>query len=193
MRVSSLFLLATSALALPEPAAQDSHVEIYPLPSKDLRPCGFKIAPCPYGTVCRAEDPKCPPVRGENCAGFCVPDTKPPIRFTTSTTTTTTTTSTKTKKPKPTKTKPTPTPTYQSCGGFRVEQVPCPKGQICVDDPRIEGCGMACDRPGICVTPEFCGGFAGFACKDANKLCVDDPRDDCDPFNGGADCGGICV
>ena len=54
-----------------------------------------------------------------------------------------------------------------------------------MDDPYVRGCGMACDRPGICVKPEFCGGFAGFRCKDANKMCVDDPRDDCDPKNGG--------
>jgi hypothetical protein len=85
-----------------------------------------------------------------------------------------------------------PTHTYESCGGFRIQQKPCPSGQICVDDPYRAGCGMACDAPGICVTPTFCGGFAGFACKDGRK-CVDDPRDDCDPENGGADCGGICV
>ena len=24
-------------------------------------------------------------------------------------------------------------------------------------------------------------------------MCVDDPRDDCDPKKNGADCGGICV
>ena len=89
---------------------------------------------------------------------------------------------------------PTPTLTYQSCGGHRVQQVPCPAHQICIDDPRQGGCGMACDAPGICVTPDtFCGGFAGFRCKDGKKWCVDDPRDDCDPKHGGADCGGICV
>eukprot|EP01083_Nonionella_stella_P065845 172873_1 len=40
------------------------------------------------------------------------------------------------------------------------------------------------------VTPE-CGGFIGIQC--AKGYCVDDPSDDCDPENGGADCGGICV
>lgn len=171
MRVisSTILLLASTVLALP----QDK-------PSDDLRPCGFKIAPCPVGTVCRANDPECPPLRGENCAGKCYPIKQlPPIV-------------TSTPPATPTK-KPTPTPTYASCGGFRPSHVSCPKGQICIDDPRIGGCGMACDRPGICVTPEFCGGFAGLPCKDANKICVDDPRDDCDPLNGGADCGGICV
>jgi hypothetical protein len=37
----------------------------------------------------------------------------------------------------------------------------------------------------------FCGGFAGFPCP-KGFTCVDDPRDDCDPSQGGADCAGIC-
>jgi len=40
--------------------------------------------------------------------------------------------------------------------------------------------------------PDFCGGFAGFPCPDG-FTCIDDPTDDCDPNNGGADCGGICT
>lgn len=40
--------------------------------------------------------------------------------------------------------------------------------------------------------PSFCGGFAGFPCPDG-LVCIDDPSDDCDPLNGGADCGGLCV
>lgn len=39
--------------------------------------------------------------------------------------------------------------------------------------------------------PPFCGGIAGFPCP-GSGACVDDPRDDCDPTQGGADCGGIC-
>lgn len=38
--------------------------------------------------------------------------------------------------------------------------------------------------------PTFCGGIAGFACPDG-QVCVDDPRDGCDPSIG-ADCGGVC-
>jgi hypothetical protein len=41
--------------------------------------------------------------------------------------------------------------------------------------------------------PPFCGGIAGIACPRRNQICVDDPCDDCDPANGGADCGGLCV
>eukprot|EP00808_Paulinella_micropora_P007942 g51399.t1 len=39
----------------------------------------------------------------------------------------------------------------------------------------------------------FCGGIVGIACPDIDLTCVDDPTDDCDPANGGADCGGICA
>jgi len=46
------------------------------------------------------------------------------------------------------------------------------------------------------AAPEYaqCGGFAGpYTCGGDAMECQDDPRDDCDPQNGGADCGGICV
>jgi hypothetical protein len=43
-----------------------------------------------------------------------------------------------------------------------------------------------------CREPKFCGGIASFPCPDG-YTCVDDPRDDCSPDMGGADCGGICV
>lgn len=136
----------------------------------DKRPCGFKIAPCPTGEVCEKLDPKCD--RGENCAGVCVATT-PSL-------------------PTPTR-RPRPTP-YKRCGGFRINpQLQCEKDEVCIDDPFSGGCGMACDQTGICVKPVFCGGFAGFQCEDKTKTCVDDPRDDCDPKNGGADCGGLCV
>jgi hypothetical protein len=39
---------------------------------------------------------------------------------------------------------------------------------------------------------QFCGGIAGFPCPEG-LVCVDDPKDSCDPDQGGADCGGICV
>jgi eight-cysteine-cluster-containing protein len=47
--------------------------------------------------------------------------------------------------------------------------------------------------PNTCQpAPPACGGFAGLPCPDG-QICVDDPADDCDPANGGADCGGICT
>lgn len=38
---------------------------------------------------------------------------------------------------------------------------------------------------------QFCGGIAAIQCPEGYS-CVDDPTDNCDPNNGGADCGGIC-
>jgi len=44
-----------------------------------------------------------------------------------------------------------------------------------------------------CVSDQqFCGGIAAIRCP-AGQVCVDNPNDSCDPNNGGADCGGICV
>ena len=37
-----------------------------------------------------------------------------------------------------------------------------------------------------------CGGITGFPCP-KGQFCVDDPRDECDPAKGGADCSGFCV
>jgi hypothetical protein len=51
-------------------------------------------------------------------------------------------------------------------------RAPCPPQPTCVDSPT-------------------CGGFAGFTCP-GDGTCNDDPRDDCDPQNGGADCSGLC-
>ncbi len=39
---------------------------------------------------------------------------------------------------------------------------------------------------------KMCGGIAGFQC-DSGTHCIDNPNDSCDPKNGGADCGGICI
>ncbi|AKH36624.1 MULTISPECIES: hypothetical protein [Nitrosomonas] len=39
---------------------------------------------------------------------------------------------------------------------------------------------------------QMCGGIAALPCPEGMK-CVDDPSDNCDPANGGADCAGICV
>jgi hypothetical protein len=39
---------------------------------------------------------------------------------------------------------------------------------------------------------QFCGGFAAIQCPEG-LICVDDPHDSCDPNQGGADCGGVCV
>ena len=91
---------------------------------------------------------------------------------------------------------PKPAPSYQYCGTRGAKA--CPPKYTCISDPRAGGCGLACDMAGICVSgprhgDTFCGGFAGIKCVGKNRECYDDPRDDCDPMNGGADCGGICL
>jgi hypothetical protein len=55
-------------------------------------------------------------------------------------------------------------------------RAPCPPRATCVPDPTVTRCGGIAGRP--CPT---------------GQTCVDDPGDSCDPNNGGADCGGICV
>jgi hypothetical protein len=89
-----------------------------------------------------------------------------------------------------------------SCGGCT--GLVCPDGLSCVDDPQ-DDCDPAqggADCMGVCEAavddhepkphePIACGGFAGILCPD-HLICVDDPKDDCDPDQGGADCMGIC-
>jgi hypothetical protein len=99
------------------------------------------------------------------------------------------------------------------CGGvcLCLDNVLCIKGSrfdsspdvcACVPDPTQDPCaavrcaaGTHCEADGdaaSCVADgRFCGGIAGIECPGGGK-CVDDPSDDCDPNNGGADCGGVC-
>ncbi|MEZ4226594.1 MAG: hypothetical protein R3B13_36945 [Polyangiaceae bacterium] len=80
----------------------------------------------------------------------------------------------------------------KTCGG--IANLPCPSGQICVDDPS-DNCDPnngGADCGGICKPKTMCGGFANLPCPDGYD-CVDDPDDSCDPNNGGADCSGVCI
>lgn len=65
----------------------------------------------------------------------------------------------------------------------------CPYRQSCMKAPY----STEKSRLGFCPEPTFCGGFAAIKCEGADEICIDDPRDDCSPDTGGADCGGICV
>lgn len=75
------------------------------------------------------------------------------------------------------------------CGGFILNAHQCPSGYQCEYDGKVP------DLPGQCVAapqkPQTCGGIAGLPCP-AGQTCVDNPNDNCDPANGGADCSGIC-
>jgi Somatomedin B domain len=75
--------------------------------------------------------------------------------------------------------------------------------QLCADGVHTSGPTGNCikNADGTCGwevlscpsdVPQFCGGIAAFPCP-AGYVCVDNPNDGCDPQNGGADCGGICV
>lgn len=87
-----------------------------------------------------------------------------------------------------------PSPTARTFCGSR-GMAPCPEGQTCIADPDNLSCSLIADCPGFCVqlNGPFCGGIAGIECPEKDQVCVDDPRDDCDPQNGGADCDGTCV
>jgi hypothetical protein len=65
---------------------------------------------------------------------------------------------------------------------------------FCVPDRAIEQIENAEEHSSgnVAVEPEVCGGIAQIPCPEG-YACVDDPRDDCDPNQGGADCAGICV
>ncbi|KAH6647705.1 hypothetical protein BKA67DRAFT_396363 [Truncatella angustata] len=90
----------------------------------------------------------------------------------------------------------TATIAYRMCGGLVSTPTPCPDNYTCMDDPRVDGCGMACDMPGICVPNDAasCGGIVGKQCDQCTGLqCYDYPGDSCDPSNRGFDCIGICL
>jgi len=64
-------------------------------------------------------------------------------------------------------------------------------GKTYGNDCEAASAGTSVASQGACK-PQFCGGIAGIQCP-KGETCVDDPNDSCDPNNGGADCGGICV
>jgi hypothetical protein len=66
----------------------------------------------------------------------------------------------------------------------------CIEGSVFDESPDVCACVPAEPGPEPGSGP-FCGGIAGIPCPGAGS-CVDDPADDCDPENGGADCGGVC-
>ncbi|KAI9154981.1 Minor extracellular protease vpr [Paramyrothecium foliicola] len=112
------FYLAATALSLAVVGAA--------APDYSSRPCGFKIAPCPEGTVCKPNERDC--IDLNRCAGTCVPRIKPP------------------KPPVVIDPPLAPRKEYISCGGKRVTPVTCPKGTVCQDDPRNpDSCATAVD------------------------------------------------
>lgn len=84
---------------------------------------------------------------------------------------------------------------YASCGGLTPTPTFCSKSTRCDNDPRIDyGCGLACDRPGICLPKKLktCGGITGQRCR-KGLYCYDDPKLSCSYTKGDPDCSGICL
>ena len=76
--------------------------------------------------------------------------------------------------------------TWRECGNE-------PSGRC--NDNRDCSPGERCDAGGCLPISGLppCGGFAGLPCPEEGQVCVDDPSDNCNPQNGGADCIGVCV
>ncbi|HEX2660351.1 MAG TPA: hypothetical protein VHU40_18855 [Polyangia bacterium] len=72
--------------------------------------------------------------------------------------------------------------------------VDCAVGTHC-EEHQVECVKAPCPPIATCVPNAdrlFCGGIAGVACP-GSGTCEDDQLDDCDPKNGGRDCGGVCL
>jgi hypothetical protein len=86
---------------------------------------------------------------------------------------------------------PTECRSDEECAHVLAPCSPCPDGTYAC--PRAEClAGMCHVMIDPCGEPGFCGGFPGFPCP-PGLTCIDDPGDDCDPLQGGADCAGKCV
>ena len=131
---------------------------------------GFANLPCPDGKVC-VDDPNdgCDPNNGgADCGGICVDDV----------------------------------PVGGECAADLCGPAPGMPTKLCPDGKNVPGPTGKClkNDDGTCgweiaecpPSGAFCGGFAGIQCP-AGQECVDVPGDGCDPKNGGADCGGMCV
>lgn len=60
----------------------------------------------------------------------------------------------------------------------------CPVNTVC---EVVDGSATCTPDPSV----PSCGGFAGKACPGSGS-CVDNPNDNCDPTQSGADCAGLC-
>ena len=105
-------------------------------------------------------------------------------------------------------------PSHACPAGYRCQLPPgtadipgkCVKDVPCKTDKDCPNYLFTCDSANdYCVfnparitnSTVSCGGITGKPCPSVvgskPLQCVDDPRDNCDPASGGADCGGLCV
>jgi hypothetical protein len=109
------------------------------------------------------------------------------------------------RRPGPTRPPADPCATVRCAAGTHCEAQG--RRAICAPDEPVNPCAVTLcpgdtlceviDGEAVCTpnappTGPFCGGIAGIPCPGAGS-CVDDTSDDCDPENGGADCGGVCT
>jgi hypothetical protein len=84
------------------------------------------------------------------------------------------------------------------CGGICQPNPGCGEDADCREGEFCDLAAVLCLEGTECGTcksieyPESCGGIAAFPCPDGQE-CIDNPNDNCDPNNGGADCSGVCV
>jgi hypothetical protein len=107
----------------------------------------------------------------------------------------------------PAEPEPDPCALVRCAGGTHCEVVD--DAALCAPDEPTNPCaavlcvtGTTCEvvqGEAVCTPQEpapepgpFCGGIAAIECPGSGS-CVDAPGDGCDPDNGGADCGGVCV
>jgi hypothetical protein len=87
-----------------------------------------------------------------------------------------------------------PTGASGQCGGnceFPVGGASA-RGQCLPFSPGSSDCACYAIGAGQSQAVQGCGGPQGAGCS-GERCCIDDPRDGCDPFGGGAGCFGICV
>jgi len=63
-------------------------------------------------------------------------------------------------------------------------------GKTYNNECQAAGAGVSVASQGACPSV-LCGGIANIPCPGLGR-CVDNPNDNCDPKNGGADCSGLC-
>ena len=176
------------------------------VPDGGPRPCGGAAGEtCPDGYVCSGDRDGCEPdAAGNGCPGVCVPAPPPTCRSaddcaavqrciacpdgSASCPPAECVDGACTVKADC----PTPSGQCRSDGDCAVIEAcrTCPDGAYAC--PQAQCRNGLCDAVyPACPPPGTCGGIAGLPCP-PGYTCVDRPDDDCDPGQGGLDCGGVC-
>ena len=74
-----------------------------------------------------------------------------------------------------------------TCAGGRANNIECPTGTYCLDNPATPGCVIAADCTGVCFPPSECDVKSGEGCSEGFVCTIDD----CLTIEG--TCTGICA